>query len=117
MFVSYPDHVSMVCHGLELTGQLHLYELIRMERPCKAYLDIECLLPSAAAASPMRDGLAALIEEYVRGCWTHTAMGLRFDPDVILLEGSRPTPKGFKLSFHVIVANLIYECNHAGPLQ
>eukprot|EP00961_Rhodomonas_salina_P051957 697377-Rhodomonas_salina.1 len=117
MFVLYPDHISMVCHGLEMTGLLHLYKLIRTEKPCKVYLDIKCLLLSAEAASPIQDGLAALVEEYVCGCWTHTAAGWRFDPDVILLEGSRPTPKGFKLSFHVIIANLIYECSYAGPLQ
>eukprot|EP00961_Rhodomonas_salina_P209323 2825586-Rhodomonas_salina.1 len=62
MFASYPDHVSMVCHGLELTGRRHLYELIRSEKPCKAYLDIKCLLPSAADVSPVREGLPALIE-------------------------------------------------------
>eukprot|EP00961_Rhodomonas_salina_P220469 2980685-Rhodomonas_salina.1 len=65
----------MVCHGLELAGRRHLYELIRSEQPCKAYLDVECLLPFAADVSPVRDGLPALIHEYVRGCWSHTADG------------------------------------------
>eukprot|EP00961_Rhodomonas_salina_P152317 2050165-Rhodomonas_salina.1 len=69
------------------------------------------------AASPIREELAELIKEHVYSCWTHTATGLRFEPDIILLEGSRTTPKGFKLSFHVIIANLIYECNHAGTLH
>jgi hypothetical protein len=103
--------------GIEKTRSRHMYELIRENHPCKFYMDLECIGTTPGLAEDMRSHLKPLLTQFLEAKWKERPQNPDFRPEVHLLEGSRDTPKGLKISFHAIVRNLVFETNHSGTMK
>ena len=94
------------------------YELIRADLPCKAYLDVEGekgALTSAQGALLLHDTVTqwfALIEAR----WPGLASAFPKTREVIVLDGSRTTAAGIKVSYHIIFPWITFVRND-GALQ
>jgi len=89
------------------------YEVIRADRPCKAYLDLEgekgSLNPSEGEAlleATVRSWRALVNEK-----WPTCTRECPRAHEALILDGSRMTGGGWKVSYHVIFPWLTFKCN------
>ena len=109
---AFSSAMEFVTNFLEVSRNRCFYEIIRKDRPCKAYFDLE----ADAGAMTEEEGQAmcdAVIREWKRRV-THRwpavcecAQSLAY----MILRGSRMTENGLKTSFHVIFPWLVFPCN------
>ena len=91
------------------------YEIIRADRCCKGYLDLE----GAKGALSREDGdrlLQATLDKWFELLEQHWPGCLQQYPQArqaLVLDGSRMTDKGLKVSFHVIFPQIVFPCNNA----
>ena len=105
--------VEFVTNFLEISHNRCFYEIIRQDRPCKAYLDLE----ADAGAMTAREGQAmcdAVISEWKRRIinrWPMVIQQCAQSLGYMILRGSRMTGDGLKISYHIIFPWLVFPCN------
>ena len=89
------------------------YEVIREGRPCKAYLDLE----GEKGALTREEGERLLQrtlerwEELIEARWPQCYQQCPKAREALILDGSRPAGKDWKVSFHVIFPWLVFPRN------
>ena len=105
--------VEFVTNFLEISQNRCFYEIIRKDRPCKAYLDLE----ADAGAMTERDGqnmCDAVLREWKRRIINRWPMVVEQCAQCfghMILKGSRMTGDGLKISYHIIFPWLVFPCN------
>ena len=104
---------EFITNFLEVSQNRCFYEIIRKDRPCKAYLDLE----ADAGAMTEQDG-QSMCEEVIRewkrrisSRWPMVVQQCAQSLGHMILKGSRMTGDGLKISYHVIFPWLIFPCN------
>jgi len=117
VFGAFSDAVSFahrVLMGNQRAPTRCFYEIIREGCPCKAYFDLE-------VEPGVMDRLqgAALCEQVVlewaarvRAKWPQAIQQCPRCLEVMILNGSRQTKKGWKVSYHLIFPWLTFPCNN-----
>jgi len=106
---------DFVTNFLEISQNRCFYEIIRKDRPCKAYLDLE----AEAGVMTAQEGKAmceAVHREWKRRVttrWPKVVEQCAQSLGHMILNGSRLTDKGLKISYHIIYPWLIFPCNTA----
>ena len=104
---------EFVTDFLEISRNRCFYEIIRQDRPCKAYLDLE----ADAGAMTEQEGQAmcdAVIREWkgrISSRWPSIVKQCAQCLGYMILKGSRLTDDGLKISYHVIFPWLVFPCN------
>ena len=104
---------EFVTNFLEISANRCFYEIIRKDRPCKAYLDLE----AEAGAMTEQEGKAmceAVIQEWkrrIRSRWPTVVEQCAQSLAHMILTGSRMTGDGWKVSYHVIFPWLVFPSN------
>jgi len=89
------------------------YEIIRADRPCKAYLDLEAVCSALQGQSLLSSTLKAW-ETLILARWPRCREECPRSLEPIVLDGSRRTSAGdWKVSFHVVFPWLEFPCNHS----
>ena len=99
-------------------------ELIRLNHPCRLYSDVEWTINLDLASEPQPQFEVAVknADEYM-AIWLQSlnhqlATYFGVDPTHIVLRGSRiKSDTVMKMSYHVIIENLAFTCNHDGAMQ
>jgi hypothetical protein len=105
--------MEFVTNFLEISPNRCFYEIIRNSRPCKAYLDLE----ADAGAMSEQEGeemCAAVNREWKRRVtnrWPTVVEQCKQSLGHMILNGSRMTDKGLKISYHIIYPWLVFPCN------
>jgi hypothetical protein len=106
---------EFVTSMLEISTNRCFYEIIRENRPCKAYMDLE----ADAGAMTAEEGKAmceAVIREWnqrVRHRWPSAIVECPQCLAYMLLQGSRTSGDGLKVSYHIIYPWLVFPCNNS----
>jgi len=80
------------------------YELIRPNRPCPLYFDIDYYGPE----DDTREQLGVIVKHIRNHCF----QALKRDIDINVLAGSRQTKKGFKNSYHIVSPTVVFDANN-----
>jgi hypothetical protein len=110
---AFRDAMEFVTNFLEISPNRCFYEIIRNSRPCKAYLDLE----ADAGAMSEQEGeemCAAVNREWKRRVtsrWPTVIEQCKQSLGHMILNGSRMTDKGLKISYHIIYPWLVFPCN------
>ena len=113
LFGAFQSASHFVTQFLEIAPNRCFYELIRKNRPCKAYFDLE----AEAGALTEEQGWSmctSVIQEWRRRIQCRWPQATSDCPKCLAsmtLCGSRMTDEGWKTSFHVIFPWLIFPCN------
>ena len=98
---------------LEVSHNRHFYEIIRAGRACKAYFDLEAA-PGVWDKNTGWDKCKAVMrawEERVQERWPTAREECNRCLAHMVLDGSRMTDEGWKVSYHVIYPWLVFPCN------
>ena len=112
-FGAFRDVEEFVTHFLEISHNRCFYEIIRKDRQCKAYFDLE----ADAGALTEQEGKTlceAVIREWKRRVisrWPTVIEQCAQSLGYMILRGSRMTSDGLKTSYHVIFPWLVFPCN------
>lgn len=89
------------------------YEIIRDGHPCKAYLDLEGDKGALTSAEGARllDTTLRRWTELIETKWPECLETCPQVMDPVILDGSRQTPRGWKVSYHVIFPWLVFPRN------
>ena len=90
------------------------YEIIREERACKAYFDAEAE-PGAMNAEEgqiMCHRLVVAWAARIRQKWPQAEQQCPRCLEVVILDGSRQTRRGWKVSYHLVYPWLTFPCNN-----
>jgi Family of unknown function (DUF5906) len=87
------------------------YEMIPVNTPCLAYADIELVCIDPDPERRVLSSIISVIREHVRKAFKRTG-------EFYIAEGSRLRDDGmFKISCHLVIADIIFECNHDGKMK
>ena len=113
VFGAFANVQEFIAQMLQSAPTRCFYEIIRAERPCKAYFDLE------AEAGVMTPEQGQVMCQRVITAWELHMRSVR--PlavatcpkciEALVLDGSRHTVKGWKVSFHIIYPWLTFPCN------
>lgn len=106
--------VEFVTNMLEISSNRSYYEIIRENRPCKAYMDLEAEA-GAMSAEEGKTMCEAVIREWNRRVRERWPVAVRECPQCqahMLLHGSRNAGNGLKISYHIIFPWLVFPCNN-----
>ncbi len=98
---------------LEIACTRCFYEIIRAGRECKAYFDLEAD-PGVWGAEQGLTMCRAVIREWERrvlGKWPEARQECPCCLAYMILDGSRMTDEGWKVSYHVVYPWLVFPCN------
>jgi len=104
---------DFVTSFLEICANRCFYEIIRKDRPCKAYLDLEADA-GAMTEQEGQDMCDAVIREWklrVRTRWPMVVAQCPCSLGHMILRGSRMTGDGLKISYHIIYPWLVFPSN------
>ncbi len=113
LFGAFRSAEDFVSEMLEAAATRCFYEIIRRDRPCKAYLDLE----ADAGAMTEEQGWAmckAVTHEWgtrVVRRWPRAKEECAQCLAYMVLNGSRMTDKGLKVSYHLVYPWLVFPCN------
>ena len=113
---SFRSAAEFVTNMLEISANRCHYEIIRENRPCKAYMDLE----AEAGAMTAEEGKAmcnAVMREWNRRVCERCPAAIRDCPQcqcqaLMLLHGSRNAGNGLKISYHILFPWLVFQCNN-----
>ena len=113
IFGAFETPHEFVTQLLEVAHNRHFYEIIRAGRPCKAYFDLEAA-PGVWDKETGWEKCKAVMRTWemrVQERWpTAKAVCPRCLAHMVL-DGSRMTEAGWKVSYHVIYPWLVFPCN------
>ena len=113
IFGAFKSPHEFVAQLLEVAHNRHFYEIIRAGRPCKAYFDLE----AAPGVWDRETGWArckAVMRAWemrVQERWPTAREACPRCLAHMVLDGSRMTDAGWKVSYHVIYPWLVFPCN------
>ena len=113
VFGAFQSANAFLSQLLEIAPHRCFYEIIRENRPCKAYFDLEAApgAMSAADGAHMREQVILAWAVQVRTRWPQAEKDCPRCLEPMVLDGSRHTEKGWKVSYHVIYPWLTFPCN------
>ena len=112
-FGAFRNAVEFITNFLEISPTRCFYEIVRKDRPCKAYFDLEAEAGAMTeeAGRAMRDAVLREWKTRVTRRWPEVlGKGPRCFTHMILC-GSRMTSGGLKISYHIIFPFLVFPCN------
>jgi hypothetical protein len=104
---------DFVTNFLEISTNRCFYEIIRKDRPCKAYLDLEADAGTMTERAG-QDMCEAVIREWkqrIRNRWPMVEEQCAHSLAHMILRGSRMTRDGLKISYHIIYPWLVFPSN------
>ena len=103
-FGAFKNAVDFVTGFLEISHTRCFYEIIRKDRPCKAYLDLEADAGAMTEVEgqAMRDAVIRECKARVERCWPEVGIRSARRFTHMILRGSRMTAAGLKISYHAI---------------
>ena len=113
IFGAFRCPIDFVTQLLEIASTRCFYEIIRADRECKAYFDLE-VAPGVWNAEQGREKCKAVILEWERRVlrrWPEARQECTCCLTNMTLDGSRMTDEGWKVSYHVIYPWLVFPCN------
>ena len=109
------NFVHRVLMGPQRAPTRCFYEIIREDRPCKAYFDLEVepgvMNPSQGAV--LCQQVTAEWAERIRTKWPQALQQCPRCLEVLLLDGSRVTKDGWKVSYHLVYPWLTFRRNNS----
>jgi hypothetical protein len=113
VFGAFADAESFVAQMLWDAPVRCFYEVVRQGRPCKAYLDLEAEEGACSAEEGARllDATLALWSALVEKLWPQSVRECPRSREAVVLDGSRRTAGGWKVSYHVVYPWLAFPCN------
>ena len=114
IYGAFADVFSFVEHLMVPSPTRCFYELIREGRPCKAYFDLEADggLLTVEQGSHLCNRVIFEWSELVKARWPTAVVDCPKCLEPIVLDGSRMTDKGWKVSFHLVYPYLTFPCNN-----
>ena len=113
IFGAFRSPIDFVTQLLEIARTRCFYEIIRADRECKAYFDLEAE-PGVWTAEQGRAMCKAVIREWERRVlskWPEARHECPCCLAYMILDGSRMTNEGWKVSYHVVYPWLVFPCN------
>jgi hypothetical protein len=112
-FGAFKNAVDFVTDFLEISHNRCFYEIIRKDRPCKAYLDLEADAGAITEVEgqAMRDAVIREWRARVERRWPEVGIQSARRFTHMILRGSSMTAGGLKISYHVIYPFLVFPCN------
>ena len=113
IFGAFRNPADFVSQLLELSHTRCFYEIIRADRECKAYFDLEAE-PGVWNEEQGREKCRLAIREWeqqVQRRWPAAQVECSRCLAHMILDGSRMTDAGWKVSYHVIYPWLVFPCN------
>lgn len=87
------------------------YEFIPVGTPCLAYADIELVCSNPDPERVILSSIVSVIRAHIRKVYGRTG-------EFYIAEGSRLMGNGsFKVSFHLVIADIVFACNHDGNMK
>ena len=117
IYGTFEDEAAFVQQLLIPAPTRCFFEMIRADRPCKTYFDLEVgggvLSPDQGArlCQQVIAEWAAWIQLPVR--WPDAVKDCPRCLDPIVLNSSRPTNQGWKVSYHLVDPLLTFPCNNS----
>ena len=107
VYGAFRDAVSFAMQtmiGIHRAPTRCFYELIRSGRPCKAYFDLEVEpgVMDAVEGEALCQQVIAAWADKVRSKWPQAEKECPRCLQVLILVSSRMTPRGFKISYHLV---------------
>ncbi len=92
-------------------NQRWAYEFIPESARCKAYMDVEWRSDTNEGHTRIREIVAEVRSRFKQQFNER-------EPEIYVCCGSRPDPtSGFKNSYHVVIGNMVFQCNHDGLMR
>ena len=113
IFGAFKDPHEFVTQLLEVAHNRHFYEIIRAGRPCKAYFDLEAA-PGVWDKEAGWERCKAVMRAWEMRVQERWPTAREVCPRCLahmVLDGSRMTDAGWKVSYHVIYPWLVFPCN------
>ena len=104
----------LVLMGTQRAPTRCFYELIREGRPCKAYFDLEVEpgVMDARCGDQLCQQVINAWADRIRSKWPLVESHCPRCLEVLILNGSRLTPEGWKISYHLVYPWLTFSCNN-----
>ena len=107
VYGAFRDGVSFAMQamtGIHRAPTRCFYDIIRSGRPCKAYFDLEVEpgVMGAVEGEALCQQVIAAWADKVRSKWPQAEKECPHCLQVLILVSSRMTPKGFKISYHLV---------------
>jgi hypothetical protein len=112
-FGAFSSAERFVTEFLEISKTRCFYEIIRQGRPCKAYFDLEADagIMTEEQGWIMCKSVIQLWNDRIKRRWPEAVMECAQCLTYMVLNGSRMTSDGLKISYHVIYPWLVFPCN------
>jgi hypothetical protein len=113
MFGAFCSAIDFVSDMLEMATTRCFYEIIRRDRPCKAFLDLEADA-GAMTEEQGRTMCQAVIHEWgnrVVRSWLKAREECAQCLAYMVLNGLRMTNRGLKVCYHLVYPWLFFQCN------
>jgi hypothetical protein len=108
MFGFYPSRMTKEMFAEKLlevpVGKRFCYEFLLKDKPCKFFVDFEWENGNEWQSHGLIKKFVTLVREKIKADYG-------IDADIVVNCGSRMTEDGFKVSFHIVCNNLIFENN------
>jgi hypothetical protein len=114
VFGAFQSVYAFILQFLEIAPHRCFYEIIREDRPCKAYFDLEAA-PGAMTkeeGATMCDAVVRAWAARIRTRWPNAEQVCPRCLVPMILNGSRATDHGWKVSYHVIYPWLTFSRNN-----
>ena len=114
-FCDAASFANLVLMGPQRAPTRCFYEIIREDLPCKAYFDLEIEpgVMSAEEGSKLCQQVTVAWAERVRARWPQALQQCPKCLEVLILDGSRKTKDGWKVSYHLVYPWLTFPCNNS----
>ena len=114
-FLDAVNFARQVLFGVHRAPTRCFYELIRENRPCKAYFDLEAE-PGSMSSAQGTALCQQVIDEWaarIRERWPQALEQCPNCLQVMILDGSRSIADQWKVSYHLVYPWLTFPCNNA----